>query len=68
MAKKGRSVGISKLARYAADPNDIFKNVDRAKTQYGTRAHDAVGKRSPLVWLVIIIAVAVLAYIKLGGS
>lgn len=42
--KKPSSVSISKLARYASDPADIFKKVDQQAVRYGNRAHGRIGK------------------------
>ena len=58
--KKPSSVSISKLARYASDPTDIFKKVDQQAVRYGNRAHGRIGKGPSLI-LYVLIALALVA-------
>lgn len=66
MSNQRSSISISKLARYASDPNSVFEKVDTAKTDYGSRAHAAIGKR-PNIALFIIMAVLIVGAAKLMG-
>lgn len=43
MSRKPSSIAISKLARYACDPNTVFDKVDAGAVRYGNRAHNAIG-------------------------
>jgi hypothetical protein len=64
--KKTRSISISSLARFAADPNSIFDKVNAGAANYGNRAHAAVGK-GPSIVAYILIAVSLLAAAKYMG-
>lgn len=61
------SIAISKLARYAGDPNDIFKKVDQKKVRYGNRAHDSLGRGFDLGWLLIVAGGLVVASFVFWG-
>ena len=43
MKKRSSSIAVSKLARYASDPNSVFDKVDAGAVKYGNRAHNAIG-------------------------
>jgi hypothetical protein len=56
-----RSVSISNLARYASDPNSIFKKSNQEALRYGTKAHNAIGQGPSLV-LFVVIALALIVF------
>lgn len=68
MTKKGTSIGVSKLAMYAADPAGVInpKKMNKAALKYGSRAHAKIGK-GPSALLYLIVAVVVLYLFFTGG-
>ncbi|MPQ69315.1 hypothetical protein GC387_22165 [Pseudomonas sp. MWU12-2323] len=66
MSHKRSAISISKLARYASDPNSVVEKVDIAATKYGTKAHAAIGKGPSLITY-ICIGVAIFIAAKLAG-
>ena len=70
---KRKTVNISELARYASAPDSLLNAPDKAATQYGIRAHEALGRRKTYLGFkfVVLIAAVVLAvgvYVVLGGQ
>lgn len=61
--RKGSGVSISKLASYAAAPDELFTKADPAALRYGNKAHNNLGKAPSFVMLVIL-AVVLLALAK----
>jgi hypothetical protein len=65
MTRKSSSVGVSKLAMYAADPASVInpKKMNQAALRYGTRAHSKIGKRpSAIIYIIIGLVVLFLAF------
>ena len=67
MFREKKTVAISTLARYAGDPHSLLKKVHKGKAQYGDRAHNALGRRRGVGWVMIAIGAAVAAFVALGG-
>lgn len=61
MGRKSSNISISKLARYAHKPSSVFDRVNLAATQYGTRAHNGLGKGPSVALLIISVIVATVA-------
>ncbi len=66
MKTKRATISISKLARYASNPESIFDKVNAGATRYGNRAHAAIGK-GPSIAMFICLAALLLAAAKLLG-
>lgn len=60
MSRKASSIAVSKLARYASDPNSVFEKVDTEAVRYGNRAHNSIGA-GPRAITFVVIAVALVA-------
>ena len=66
MKSKRATISISKLARYASDPESVFEGVNEGAARYGSRAHASIGK-GPSVALFIIVAIAIVIAARKAG-
>ena len=66
MKKRSSSIAVSKLARYASDPNSVFDKVDAGAVKYGNRAHNAIGAGPSAIKFAILAAALIAAAHYLG--
>ncbi|HEJ4408053.1 TPA: hypothetical protein SL557_000336 [Pseudomonas aeruginosa] len=66
MKSKRATISISKLARYASDPESVFEKVNEGAVRYGNRAHASIGKGPSLVLFIIVAIVILIAARKVG--
>lgn len=66
MKKRSSSIAVSKLARYASDPNSVFDKVDAGAVKYGNRAHNAIGAGPSAIKFAFLAAALIAAAHYLG--
>ncbi|HCA5886641.1 TPA: hypothetical protein MXS07_006290 [Pseudomonas aeruginosa] len=66
MKSKRATISISKLARYASDPESVFEKVNESAVKYGNRAHASIGKGPSLALFILAAIVILIAAHKVG--